>query len=980
MDDMVRAVNPPGKWKVMVVDAEAQRILNTVVKQSDLTDEHIISVEALLKGRQPHPQREVIYFISPDPASIQRIVDDFSKDRPPYAAIHVFSSAPLPDSLFEKIKRSPASAYIRSLKELNVDFSAPESHVFTVDVPTSLKTAFNPQSPSLQNYELEKIGKRLASILASLGEYPYIRYHDPSAGARSANSNAKLASIVQAELDHLARIDKTFPPTSQYQRAILLIIDRSADIVTPLIHHFTYQAMVMDVLGCGDMVWRSEDGDVKLDQNDVVWNQARHWHIAEVMEFLGEEVKKFASENKAASFALNGSTSSGGSLDAIQKLKDTMAHLPQYQEMKTKYSIHTSICADAMSEYNHNKLERVSSLEQDIAVGETSEGKTPRSPLSELLTLMEDPHILHEDKLRLAMTYLIAQNGMPDSDRQRLLDAARLSVEEAQAVHNLSMLGVRLSTPLSSSRTAAQSSSAVTYGLRDRGKEHKFENTRFTPLLKYIMTDHVRSMADVNSFPWVKEPPPTERPSTWAPGAGGASGSAAVPAKSKASWANRRAVVSAAAAAGNAAGGVSNALPTDALRANGPRLITFILGGVTASEMKACYEVMKDQQRELILGSTHIITPASFLDSMKDLHRHGPARPPRPLNIGPPVRQPREPSAPQPRYGGAAPPQQDRPPSSASKASTSSGRPSLASRLAQSASRVAHREHHHASPEPSSGTPPPPQPMARPPRSTGSSSSTSRPGTSYASAPSVSSRVGNIEARMAGMSVNDRDSERGGGGDGREYARGSSGGGGSGYRDYPEERYAGGRSGGSSRNHTPPDGYSYGGGGGGREQQYGRDQPPPPQQQYPSRGGYEREYNAPPMREGGGGGRDPRYDGGGRGPRYEGGGLDSRYDGGGRDPRYAGGGRDPRYDGDGRDPRYDDGGRGDPRYERDARDGGRDPRYGRDARYEPDPRDSARGQPRYERDDRRDDSSAGSGGKETTAEKEKKKGWFSRGK
>ncbi|KAI8586737.1 Sec1-like protein [Geranomyces variabilis] len=955
MDDMVRYVDPPGRWKVMVVDAEAQRILNTVVKQSDLTDEHIISVEGLLKGRQPHPQREVIYFISPDPASIQRIVDDFSTGRPPYAAIHVFSSAPLPDSLFEKIKRSPASQHIRSMKELNLDFSAPESHVFTVDLPTSLKTAFNPQSPSLQNYELEKIGKRLASVLASLGEYPYIRYYDPHGGARTPNSNGKLANIVQAELDHLARIDKSFPPTTQYQRAILLIIDRSADIVTPLIHHFTYQAMVMDVLGCGDMVWRSEDGDVKLDQNDVVWNQARHWHIAEVMEFLGEEVKKFASENKAATFALNGSTSSGGSLDAIQKLKDTMAHLPQYQEMKTKYSIHTSICADAMSEYNHNKLERVSALEQDIAVGETSEGKTPRNPLSELLALMEDPHILHEDKLRLSMTYLIAQNGMPDADRQRLLDAARLSVEEAQAVHNLSMLGVRLSTPLSSSRHASQSASATAYGIRDRGKEHKFENTRFTPLLKYIMTDHVRSMADVNSFPWVKEPPPSERPSTWAAGAGGAGGGAA-PAKSKASWANRRAVVSAAAAAGSAAGGVSNALPTDALRANGPRLITFVLGGVTASEMKACYDVMKDQQRELILGSTHILTPASFLDAMKDLHRHGPARPPRPLNTGPPVRQPRDqqPPTPQPRYGGAAPPQQDRPPSSASNNSSSSARPSLASRLAQSASRVAHR----ASPEPSPQTPPPPQPMARPPR--GASSSTSRPGTAYASAPSVSSRVGNIEARMADMSVNDRDNGRD---YGRDYARdGGRGGDGGGGGRYPEERYAGGgsRSGGSSRNHTPPDGYAPSGygGGGGREPQYGRDRPPPPQQQYSSRSGYDREYNVPPPRDGG---RDPRYDGGGREPRYD------------RDAR-----GDPRGD-----PRYERDARPDPRYERDARDGGRDPRYDRGARYEPDPRDSARDQPRYERDDRdRRDAGGGggSGGKETAAEKEKKKGWFSRGK
>lgn len=39
---MVKTVNPPGKWKVMVVDDEALRILNTVIKLADLTDEHVI--------------------------------------------------------------------------------------------------------------------------------------------------------------------------------------------------------------------------------------------------------------------------------------------------------------------------------------------------------------------------------------------------------------------------------------------------------------------------------------------------------------------------------------------------------------------------------------------------------------------------------------------------------------------------------------------------------------------------------------------------------------------------------------------------------------------------------------------------------------------------------------------------------------------------------------------------------------------------
>ncbi|KAJ3021170.1 vacuolar sorting protein VPS33/slp1 [Thoreauomyces humboldtii] len=655
LDDMVKAVDPPGRWKVMVVDIEALRILNTVVKLADLTDEHVICVEGLAKRRQAYPDREVIYFISPDPSSIQHIMDDFSQPNPPYAQIHIFCTAPLPDTLFDKIKRSPASSFIRSLKELNVDFSAPESHVFTVDLHSSLKTTFNPQSPSFQNYELEKIGKRLATVLASLGEYPYIRYHDPTNGAKPS-VNGKLANIVQTELDNLSRLDKDFPPATQYQRGILLIVDRSADILTPLLHHFTYQSMVMDVLGLVDMKYLPEDATdpVKLDESDVVWNQARHWHIAEVMEFLAAEVNKFTTENKAAAFALNSGGSSGlvGSFplcdvtmtsadclvrsgaNAIQALKDTMAHLPQYQEMKAKYSIHTSMCAEAMKEYNQTRLERVGQVEQDLAVGETSDGKSPKLSLTEILGLLDDARIIHEDKLRLVMLFLVVQNGLSDGDRQKLLDSARLTLEESQAVHNLSMLGVRLSASLMGRGREGRGQYA--YGMRDRGKPVKFENTRFTPILKYMMEDTVKNLADATVFPWIREPPPSElggRPMTWAASGSPATGSPSTPTasiRSKANWANRRGVVSAVAGGAGPQTGLNAVAPAANLRANGPRLITFVLGGVTPSEMKACYDVMKDQQREVIIGSTHILTPSVFVDDLKDLHRHGPQRPQRP--------------------------------------------------------------------------------------------------------------------------------------------------------------------------------------------------------------------------------------------------------------------------------------------------------------------------------------------------------------
>jgi hypothetical protein len=53
--------------------------------------------------------------------SVNALIDDFAR-RPVYRACHVYSTSPLPDSLFDKIRQSGAKPFIKCLKELNLDF------------------------------------------------------------------------------------------------------------------------------------------------------------------------------------------------------------------------------------------------------------------------------------------------------------------------------------------------------------------------------------------------------------------------------------------------------------------------------------------------------------------------------------------------------------------------------------------------------------------------------------------------------------------------------------------------------------------------------------------------------------------------------------------------------------------------------------------------------------------------------------------
>ena len=57
-----------------------------------------------------------------------------------------------------------------------------------------------------------------------------------------------------------------------------------------------------------------------------------------------------------------------------------------------------------------------------------------------------------------------------------------------------------------------------------------------------------------------------------------------------------------------------------ATQRNVPRLIAVVIGGMTFSEMRVCYEITKANPKwDVVVGSTHLLTPETFLADLRDL-------------------------------------------------------------------------------------------------------------------------------------------------------------------------------------------------------------------------------------------------------------------------------------------------------------------------------------------------------------------------
>jgi syntaxin-binding protein 1 len=176
---------------------------------------------------------------------------------------------------------------------------------------------------------------------------------------------------VQDELDLYAKFHNDFPPPTNRPRGTLYILDRSLDLMSPLLHDFTYQAMAHDLLPIQEsdkITYRvainegqqdQEIKDIAITEKDKIWLENRHRHMKDVIEKLMADFQRFIKDNP--NFTKQAGDEGSNSLNAI---KDMLAGLPQFQEMKEAYALHLGMAQECMNRFQSWKLGELSSVEQ----------------------------------------------------------------------------------------------------------------------------------------------------------------------------------------------------------------------------------------------------------------------------------------------------------------------------------------------------------------------------------------------------------------------------------------------------------------------------------------------------------------------------------------------------------------------------------------------------------------------------------------
>jgi len=589
IEDMIRQVDSSSK--ILIVDSYTHDIIFSIFTRNELTNENIELIYKIDR-KDSFPIYDAIYFVSPTEEAIQHIVNDFKKTNM-YATANIFFTNTVTDDLIRKLKIISNS--IEILKELYVDFFVFESRVFTVRTEECFQRLYNSK---LQGKTIEDISNKVMSLLASLGDYPDIRFYDPEGNGNTSTIAAKFAYKLQEKLDNLSEIDSDFPKKTPYKRTNMIIVDRSYDLIGPLLHDFYYQGMANDIADIENgVIYRyilsnGTNKQEKLNENEQFWNDIRHLYISEAQDYVNEKIKECSKlRDNSEDISLN-------------QLKLKTYELPKQLIIKDKATMHQKLIDECMKYYRSNEEinREAATIEQDLA--DENSGISNSKYLNEIESLIQNRNFNMKEKMQLIMIYVLSSKSISKETLSNLCSNA--SIDEQKIYDLLDIEKQNNNVIITEDTITIKSTEFKDYINEKRKKLSKNQREEISDLCRYItpikviVRDIINEKTKSKFFKRTNNSFANEtlneikKPKSHKILYDDVSLQLYKP-----TWAHR-----------------TNDKNIYDLRTYGPRIIIFILGGMSYAEMREVYEMVKEYNRDIIIGSTGILTPKSFMDEI----------------------------------------------------------------------------------------------------------------------------------------------------------------------------------------------------------------------------------------------------------------------------------------------------------------------------------------------------------------------------
>ena len=556
---------------LLILDDTTAKILNSFLSITSLINCNIFSIERLLTKRQPFPNYDAIYFISPTIESCNRISTDFNNPRKPmYNRVHIFFSHKIDDNTFDILVNRILVPRVSHCKELNLDYYLRDSNLFDFNMNNyNFQLFSNKTSPDIYNKIITSYCDKLLTICAVCDLYPNIQYQ------KQGKHCFKIAEMLNNNLKSLFR--------SKERKGILLLTDRSIDPTSPLVHDYNYETMVYDLLTFTHQNELNYNNlKSKLDDSDELWQMYKDLHLVQVFETISEDFNTFMNSD----LAKVGNTN----LNTFNDMEHCLKNLTGYKQKNMQFSLHLKIAEEINKKFKSQQLAKIIDLEQDIISGIDEYGASinEKNIIKKFTLLKKELEQLNQitDIMRL-LAIMVNCLDINEKDFDMLAGTASKDL-----FYNFAAFGVNVlsSTVTKCRRKGNKIEKAVIKQMKQKLSQIEYKVLRSSPKIANIVEMCAKYCLNKSEFAFIEEP----------------KNLIAVQRYGRRNIFNK-----------------GNIIANNDLDEDKPLLILFNVGGIAHNEISAVNNLEKEGKinYKVIIGSTGIYNAEQYMKEITNLNK-----------------------------------------------------------------------------------------------------------------------------------------------------------------------------------------------------------------------------------------------------------------------------------------------------------------------------------------------------------------------
>ncbi|MCQ2820717.1 MAG: Sec1 family protein [archaeon] len=492
IDEPVMRGKDSSAFGILIVDEFSAKILSKFCTMTDLLNRGVFSVESIYQVRQCFPLYQGIYFISPTVKSCEALAKDYEdKKNYKYKKIHIFFTHKANEECLKALVNEGVINRTQTCSEFNLSFFPVSKNGFNLQLESGLKI-FKCEEER-KNKLLEIISKRLISVCATLKCLPIVQYQ------KSSPLCTKLAEMMDALIQEL--------PIKAKREGLLLLTDRTLDMVTPILHDYNYEAMTYDFFDVNEGKLEVNGKKIELKDNDELWDSYRGLHIAQAFDKLTKDLDDF----KKSDLSKAGDSSN---LDSFEGMASVLSGMSAYKTKTSQFSGQITIASKLNELYKNNHIYEIIELEQDIIAGENNGKKVSVRDIFKNFTVLKSKiQNQRSDLIRLLMVLYIS---LSIAEKDFSVLAGKLTPEEETLFHNLrDNFGISETTEGAERKGKPSISRDKLSNLNAKVSESmSFSSLRASPQIETVVEKGSNFALDLNEYPlmnWDKPLPKVEK-------------------------------------------------------------------------------------------------------------------------------------------------------------------------------------------------------------------------------------------------------------------------------------------------------------------------------------------------------------------------------------------------------------------------------------------------------------------------------------